>query len=149
MEDRNKRELSIGRSRIDELEGKSIRLREELKFNLYSPPSDSELTSSDTSQMQLEEIQNKSSDLLKDQDRQLDAILGYAANLKRQNVEIHEEVQDQNQALDSLGGKIEKTGNHMVKTQNKMDKLLQKTSNSCLYFTLCLEVFLLILLVVL
>lgn len=149
---RTQRELGSRRDRISQIEGKTFKYRQEINANLYQPPiqqADPENNVKEVGQMERQEIEKMNKSLLDNQDHQLDQIIGYAHNIKRQNEEIHEEVLDQNKALDNLNSKVERTSNHMAKTQGKMDKLLQRTSNTCLYAVLCGEILLLILLVLL
>mmetsp|Transcript_33663 Transcript_33663/g.38270 ORF Transcript_33663/g.38270 Transcript_33663/m.38270 type:complete len:233 (-) Transcript_33663:215-913(-) len=77
---------------------------------------------------------------LADQDAHLDEINDVITNVGRTGQVINEELDLHNALLDDLHQGVDKTNRHIVKSQSKLQTVLEKSSNCCLILTVIIEI---------
>lgn len=147
---RTKKEQEVRKEKVERLEGRLYKLRETFNSNLYRPPDTKPSRQvEDFESMKVEEIQKENKNAYRNQDDQLDRIIGLADSLGRQNQDIKEELVDQNKNLDQLNDKVGSTEKKMERTQGKLNNILTRTSNNCLYCVVLLEFIVLVTFIIL
>ncbi len=102
--------------------------------------------------MNLQEYETKKEESLKgntiiklEGDELYDQIRGTAKKIKNGAVQIRDEMKLQEPLISDLERNIDKVENKMKRTENKLATYLNKSSSSCLYWTIFIEFILLIL----
>ena len=79
------------------------------------------------------------------QDDILDEIIDTAHLANNVGKDINGTIKVQNGMLDKLGNATDKNIVHIKKTNSKLDNLLEKQSNCCMYIVIAAEIFVLVL----
>lgn len=77
----------------------------------------------------------------------LDEFHGLLVSTKRQNQEMENEIKIQTPMLKNLESQMDSTDTRMKRAQKKLDQYFEKSSNSCLMTTICIEVVLMLVII--
>eukprot|EP01016_Furgasonia_blochmanni_P047280 TRINITY_DN6933_c0_g1_i11.p1 TRINITY_DN6933_c0_g1~~TRINITY_DN6933_c0_g1_i11.p1 ORF type:complete len:266 (-),score=36.60 TRINITY_DN6933_c0_g1_i11:227-1024(-) len=138
------------KSSLDELQKKATVRNQKQNTNLFD---ENKVNSQrfnevvDTKNMSNQEMLSMQNNMMKDQDDQLDVLLGTVGNIKKIGKNINEELDVHHKLLDDLDDGVSRNINKMEKTQGKLQDFMQKSSNCCLYSIILGELLLLVFLI--
>ena len=92
------------------------------------------------------QLYNDNEKMIGDQDEILDQIIETTQLAKNEGREIQEVLQEQDPMLDNLNNKAGKNVEHITKTSEKLDNVIQKQSLWCFYLVIFGELLVLLLL---
>ena len=98
--------------------------------------------------MGTEELLKYQEEKIKNQDEQVEEIIGEVKKGKKIARQIGEDLKDQNEKLDVLEKDTTKLDTMMKRAQDRMEKLLDKSSNCCLFLVMFLELAIMIIVIV-
>lgn len=78
----------------------------------------------------------------------LDELHGLIKKTKQANEEERNEIKTHTPLLQNLEGTMDRVKSKMTRTENRLDKYIEKSSNSCLMTVICLEIVLMLIIII-